>query len=99
MIRRRLTFPAKLELFHGRGFKGRLLAWFLTAIGQVPLDRSGGRASAGSMDGMLQLLADGGLLGIYPEGHPLAGRPALQGQDRGGPTGAAGRGAGDPGRR
>ena len=68
MMRRRLTFPAKLELFHGRGFKGRLMAWFLTAIGQVPLDRSGGRASAGSLDGMLQILADGGLLGIYPEG-------------------------------
>ena len=68
MIRRRLTFPAKLELFHGRGFKGRLLAWFLTAVGQVPMDRSGGRASAGSMDGCCRCSPDGGLLGIYPEG-------------------------------
>ena len=50
MMRRRLTFPAKLELFHGRGFKGRLMTWFLKSIGQVPMDRSGGRASAGSMD-------------------------------------------------
>jgi len=32
------------------------------------MDRSGGRASATSMDGVLQVLADGGLLGIYPEG-------------------------------
>jgi 1-acyl-sn-glycerol-3-phosphate acyltransferase len=68
MIRRRLTFPAKLELFQGRGFKGRLLAWFLTVVGQVPLNRSGGRASAGSMDEVLQVLRDGKLLGIYPEG-------------------------------
>ncbi len=68
MITRRMTFPAKLELFHGRGFKGRLMAWFLKSIGQVPLDRSGGRASAGSMDGLIQVLRDGGLLGIYPEG-------------------------------
>ena len=32
------------------------------------MDRSGGRASASSMDGVSQVLADGGLLGIYPEG-------------------------------
>jgi 1-acyl-sn-glycerol-3-phosphate acyltransferase len=68
MIRRRLTFPAKQELFHGRGFKGRLLAWFLTNVGQVPLNRSGGRASASSMDEVIQVLRDGKLLGIYPEG-------------------------------
>ena len=68
LIRRRLTFPAKQEMFHGRGLKGRLLAWFLTAVGQVPMDRSGGRASAGSMDSVLQVLRDGKLLGIYPEG-------------------------------
>src|SRR3712207_4092240 len=68
MIRRRLTFPAKLEMFHGRGFKGRLLGWFLKVVGQVPLDRSGGRASAGSMDQLIKVLRDGKLLGIYPEG-------------------------------
>jgi 1-acyl-sn-glycerol-3-phosphate acyltransferase len=68
MIRRRLTFPAKLELFHGRGLKGRLLAWFLRNVGQVPLNRSGGRASASSMDEVIQVLRDGNLLGIYPEG-------------------------------
>ena len=98
-MRRRLTFPAKLELFHGRGLKGRLLAWFLRAVGQVPMDRSGGRASAGSMDSVLQVLRDGKLLGIYPGGHPVPGRPPLQGQDRGGPAGAAGRRAGHPGGR
>ncbi len=68
LLRRRLTFPAKLELFHGHGLKGRLLGWFLRVVGQVPMDRSGGRASAGSMDNVLQVLRDGGLLGIYPEG-------------------------------
>jgi 1-acyl-sn-glycerol-3-phosphate acyltransferase len=68
LLRRRLTFPAKAEMFHGRGLKGRALAWFLTVVGQVPMDRSGGRASAGSMDNVLQVLRDGKLLGIYPEG-------------------------------
>jgi 1-acyl-sn-glycerol-3-phosphate acyltransferase len=68
MIRRRLTFPAKAELFHGKGLKARLLSLFLKGVGQVPLDRSGGRASAGSMDSVLGVLESGKLLGIYPEG-------------------------------
>jgi 1-acyl-sn-glycerol-3-phosphate acyltransferase len=68
MISRRVTFPAKVELFHGKGFGGRLLAWFLKGVGQVPMDRSGGRASAGSMDSVLGVLRAGNLLGIYPEG-------------------------------
>ena len=32
------------------------------------MDRSGGRASTSSMDSVAKVLADGGLLGIYPEG-------------------------------
>jgi 1-acyl-sn-glycerol-3-phosphate acyltransferase len=68
MIKRRLTFPAKIELFHGRGIRGRVLTWFLTAVGQLPMDRSGGRASTSSMDGVLGVLRNGELLGIYPEG-------------------------------
>ena len=68
MIRRRVTFPAKIELFHGRGLKGRLLSWFLTVVGQRPMDRSGGRASASSMESVLDILRKGHLLGIYPEG-------------------------------
>jgi 1-acyl-sn-glycerol-3-phosphate acyltransferase len=68
MIRRRLTFPAKVELFHGRGFKGRLLSAFIRGVGMVPLDRSGGRASAGSMDSVLGILKSGKLFGIFPEG-------------------------------
>ncbi|HEY5820531.1 MAG TPA: lysophospholipid acyltransferase family protein [Propionibacteriaceae bacterium] len=68
MIRRRLTFPAKAELFTGNGFLTDVVAWFLKNVGMLPMDRSGGRASASSMDGVLGLLAKGELLGIYPEG-------------------------------
>ncbi len=68
MIKRRLTFPAKAELFSGRGLRGRITGWFMKSIGQLPMDRSGGRASATSMDGVLGVLASGELLGIYPEG-------------------------------
>lgn len=68
LMRRRLTFPAKKELFEGKGLKGRVVAIFLTMVGQVPLDRSGGRAAAGGMGPIEQILADGGLVGIFPEG-------------------------------
>lgn len=68
LLDRQLTYPAKAELFQGKGFKGRIVAWFLTAIGQVPMDRAGGRASASSLDRVTEVLTRGGLVGIYPEG-------------------------------
>ena len=68
MIRRRLTFPAKAELFVGSGAGSAIVAWFLKRVGQLPMDRSGGRASATSMAGVLSVLRRGDLLGIYPEG-------------------------------
>lgn len=68
MISRRMTFPAKAEAFEGRGFRGRVLKWFLEGIGMHPMDRSGGRASATSMVGVAEVLRHGQLLGIFPEG-------------------------------
>ncbi len=70
MSRRRVTFPpAKAELFHQKSFLGRVVGWFLRAIGQVPMDRTGGRASEESLNETAQVLRDGHLLGIYPRGH------------------------------
>lgn len=69
MLHRKLTFPAKAELFSGRGGLGtKIVAWFLKAVGQVPLDRSGGRVSLDGLAPVLKVLADGGMVGIYPEG-------------------------------
>lgn len=69
MIHRPVTFPAKAELFAGnRGPFSKLVAWFLKAVGQVPLDRSGGRASLDGLAPVLNVLAEGGCVGIYPEG-------------------------------
>jgi 1-acyl-sn-glycerol-3-phosphate acyltransferase len=68
MIRRRVTFPAKVELFQGQGIHGKVLTWFLRGVGQLPMDRSGGRASTTSMDGVIGVLRSGDLLGIFPEG-------------------------------
>jgi len=69
MVSRQVTFPAKAELFKGdRGPGSKAIAWFLKAVGQVPLDRSGGRASLDGLEPVLEVLANGGLVGIYPEG-------------------------------
>ena len=69
MMRRRLTFPAKAELFHGRGSKGRFIAWFLQERrpgADGPLRRPGQRQQHGRR--ARRCCADGELLGIYPEG-------------------------------
>lgn len=68
MIDPPMKFPAKAELFHGRTLGGKIVAWFLTVVGQIPMDRSGGRASAESIDVVADVLADKQILGIYPEG-------------------------------
>lgn len=68
LMRRRLTYPAKAELFNGKGFTARIVAWFLRAIAQVPMDRSGGRAAAESLGEITDVLRAGELIGIFPEG-------------------------------
>ena len=66
---RKITFPAKAELFTGdRGLGSKIVAWFLKAVGQVPMDRSGGRASADALGSINSVLADGEVVAIYPEG-------------------------------
>ncbi len=68
MLRRRVTFLAKAEYFTGRGVKGRAKAMFFKGVGQLPVDRSGGKASEAALRSGLRVLRRGELLGIYPEG-------------------------------
>jgi 1-acyl-sn-glycerol-3-phosphate acyltransferase len=68
MVPRPVVFLAKSEYFTGRGIKGRLTAIFFKVTNQLPMDRSGGAASANSLDTGIDVLRNGGLLGIYPEG-------------------------------
>ncbi|MFM6979911.1 MAG: lysophospholipid acyltransferase family protein [Micrococcales bacterium] len=67
-LRRPVTFLAKSEYFTGKGIKGALSRWFFTSTGQLPIDRSGGKASEASLNTGLSVLSEGNLLGIYPEG-------------------------------
>ncbi|HET6214090.1 MAG TPA: lysophospholipid acyltransferase family protein [Micromonosporaceae bacterium] len=67
-VRRRVTFPAKIEYFRGRGLRGVIVRLFFAGTGQVPLDRSGGRSALASLDSGADILRAGGVFGIYPEG-------------------------------
>jgi 1-acyl-sn-glycerol-3-phosphate acyltransferase len=68
MVPRPVIFLAKSEYFTGTGLKGRLTALFFRLTNQLPMDRSGGAASAASLQAGMEVLTHGGLLGIYPEG-------------------------------
>jgi len=49
-------------------FKNPLTKVIMTGLNQIPVDRSGGRASLMALDAALPVLADGHVLGIFPEG-------------------------------
>ncbi|MBG6183981.1 1-acyl-sn-glycerol-3-phosphate acyltransferase [Arthrobacter sp. CAN_A214] len=67
-VPRPVVFLAKSEYFTGRGLKGRMTAMFFRLSNQLPMDRSGGAASSSSLTAGMDILNEGGLLGIYPEG-------------------------------
>ena len=63
MLRRRVTFVAKAEYF-----ESWKTAWFFRAVGMIPLKRGGGSASERALAAAREVLDNGGVLGIYPEG-------------------------------
>jgi len=65
---RRISFLAKLEYFTRGGVRGRAQAYFFTATGQVPVDRTGAGAAAGALLTASRLLSEGRLVGVFPEG-------------------------------
>jgi 1-acyl-sn-glycerol-3-phosphate acyltransferase len=65
---RRVTFVAKAEYFTTPGLKGWFQRRFFSGAGQVPIDRSGASAAEGALSSARQILGDGDLFGIYPEG-------------------------------
>ncbi len=67
-LNRRVTFVAKSDYFTGVGVKGWAQKRFFAGTGQVPIDRTGGKASEGALRAGLKVLERGELFGIYPEG-------------------------------
>ena len=68
VLDRRITFVAKSDYFTRAGLKGWFQKRFFAGTGQVPIDRSGGRASESALRAGLKVLQRGELFGIYPEG-------------------------------
>lgn len=68
VVPRRVTFLAKSDYFTGGGVKGLLQRQFFSGIGMIPIDRSGGAASAAALRAGLEVLRRGEVLGLYPEG-------------------------------
>jgi 1-acyl-sn-glycerol-3-phosphate acyltransferase len=68
MVGRKVTFLAKAEYFTTPGIKGRLSKALMTAVGQVPIDRSDADAASAALRTGVRVLQGGALLGIYPEG-------------------------------
>jgi 1-acyl-sn-glycerol-3-phosphate acyltransferase len=63
VIRRRVTFVAKAEYFDDKK-----VAWFFRGVGQIPIRREGGSASERALQSAMEVLDNGGVFGIYPEG-------------------------------
>jgi len=61
-LRRRVTYLAKKELF-----SNKIMNWLLRALGMVPVDR--GASDIQAMRVCMDVLKQGGVLGIFPQGH------------------------------
>ncbi|MFT4123490.1 MAG: lysophospholipid acyltransferase family protein [Microbacteriaceae bacterium] len=68
VLDRPVVFLAKSEYFTGTGPGGWFVRNFFLATGQLPIDRSGGKASEASLNTGLRVLSEERVLGIYPEG-------------------------------
>ena len=66
--RRQVFYFAKAEYFTTPGLRGRAMAAFFEAMGQVPVERGDTRSAAAVIDIGVEVLDGGGALGIFPEG-------------------------------
>ena len=65
---RDVHFMGKMEYFSGKGVKGRLTRFFFTNVGVFPVDRSGGEGAESGMVTAREVLENGEVFGIHPEG-------------------------------
>lgn len=68
LIDREVAFIGKSDYFTGKGVKGWAVKRFMTAVGTIPVDRAGGKASMAAIQAGIDRLRSGELFGIYPEG-------------------------------
>ncbi|MFF8372293.1 lysophospholipid acyltransferase family protein [Streptomyces lydicus] len=68
VVKRPVYFIGKDEYVTGKGVKGRLMAWFFTSAGMIPVDRDGGHGGVAALMTGRRVLEQGKAFGIYPEG-------------------------------
>lgn len=68
LVKRPVYFIGKDEYVTGKGLKGRLMAWFFTSTGMIPVDRDGGHGGVAALMTGRRILEQGKVFGIYPEG-------------------------------
>ncbi|GAA1907480.1 lysophospholipid acyltransferase family protein [Streptantibioticus ferralitis] len=68
VVKRPVYFIGKDEYVTGRGIKGRLMAWFFTTAGMIPVDRDGANGGVAALMTGKRVLDEGKAFGIYPEG-------------------------------
>ena len=68
VVERPVSFIGKDEYVTGKGLKGRLMAWFFTTVGMIPVDRDGGHGGVAALMTGRRILDEGRAFGIYPEG-------------------------------
>ncbi|KAF4406127.1 MULTISPECIES: 1-acyl-sn-glycerol-3-phosphate acyltransferase [Streptomyces] len=67
-LKRQVYFIGKDEYVTGKGVKGRLMAWFFSTSGMIPVDRDGGHGGVAALMTGRRVLEEGKMFGIYPEG-------------------------------
>ena len=65
---RRVVFLAKSEYFTGHGVRGLWMRRLFTAVGAIPVQRGAAGAAQEALDAALDVLRDGLVFAIYPEG-------------------------------
>lgn len=68
LVRRTVHFLGKSDMFASTSLASRASGALLRSLHVMPVDRSGGSASAGAIAAGLAILERGEVLGIYPEG-------------------------------
>ncbi len=68
VTKRQVFFIGKDEYVTGKGLKGRLMAWFFTGVGMIPVDRDGASGGVAALMTGRRILEEGRIFGIYPEG-------------------------------
>ncbi|MGW3147632.1 lysophospholipid acyltransferase family protein [Streptomyces sp. NPDC001177] len=68
VTKRQVFFIGKDEYVTGKSLKGRLMAWFFTGVGMIPVDRDGASGGVAALMTGRRILEEGKVFGIYPEG-------------------------------